>query len=404
MRWTLWTLLCSAACASGAATTGTTTGAADVGTSDAASWAPDAAVHAEAGAATDGAAESPYGVGVLAELAIPGPAGRSLPATIWYPIAKSATGTAFKYLDLIASPTGAIEDAPPAAGPFPLVVFSHGNQGVRQQSVFLTEALARAGYVVVAPDHVGNTFFDFDQKNVLAMAILRPLDVKATISRMLAPTASDPPWLQGLVDPAHIGVTGHSFGGFTTLAAAGVEVAMPPALLPLCPPAPLPGDVTCAALKLAGPMPWQLGDPRASVFVPLAECGSAYGFGLVTASMAAVKAPVVLQAATGDTVCPVDSQSQVAYQKLGGPRALITLQGGDHYSYSDLCKLPAAFSGQLPVNCLNQNPDLATAHAAIVKYTLATFDRYLRGQSAAAQVFTNGVDGVVTVSATGIAP
>ena len=34
----------------------------------------------------------------------------------------------------------------------------------------------------------------------------RPLDVKATISRMLAPLATDPPWFQGLIDPEKIGM------------------------------------------------------------------------------------------------------------------------------------------------------------------------------------------------------
>ena len=101
---------------------------------------------------------------------------------------------------------------------------------------------------------------------------------------------------------------------------------------------------------------------------------------------------------------PVASQSAVAYAKLGGPRALVTLQGGDHFSYSDLCALPKALSAGMGVDCSNLKPDLATAHAAIVKYTLAAFDRYLRGHGDAAQVLHTGVDGVVTVSATGIEP
>src|SRR5271170_4777599 len=40
----------------------------------------------------------------------------------------------------------------PAAG-FPVVVFSHGFGGCNTQSVFLMEALANAGYLVVAPNH-----------------------------------------------------------------------------------------------------------------------------------------------------------------------------------------------------------------------------------------------------------
>src|ERR1700733_2124126 len=40
----------------------------------------------------------------------------------------------------------------PSAG-FPVVVFSHGFGGCNTQSVFLMEALANAGYLVVAPNH-----------------------------------------------------------------------------------------------------------------------------------------------------------------------------------------------------------------------------------------------------------
>src|SRR6202044_2373765 len=42
--------------------------------------------------------------------------------------------------------------AAPEAG-FPVVVFSHGFTGCNTQSVFLMEALANAGYLVVAPNH-----------------------------------------------------------------------------------------------------------------------------------------------------------------------------------------------------------------------------------------------------------
>ncbi len=36
----------------------------------------------------------------------------------------------------------------------PLVVFSHGDHGCSTQSLFFTEALARRGYIVVAPNHL----------------------------------------------------------------------------------------------------------------------------------------------------------------------------------------------------------------------------------------------------------
>ena len=42
---------------------------------------------------------------------------------------------------------------PVATGRYPLVVFSHGYAGFRDQSTFLTAFLASWGFVVAAPDH-----------------------------------------------------------------------------------------------------------------------------------------------------------------------------------------------------------------------------------------------------------
>src|SRR5438034_7660456 len=40
----------------------------------------------------------------------------------------------------------------PSAG-FPVILFSHGYGGCNTQSIFLMEALAEAGYFVIAPNH-----------------------------------------------------------------------------------------------------------------------------------------------------------------------------------------------------------------------------------------------------------
>ncbi len=50
--------------------------------------------------------------------------------------------------------TGAYRGLPVATGRFPLVLFSHGFAGFRDQSTFLTSRLATWGFVVAAPDYL----------------------------------------------------------------------------------------------------------------------------------------------------------------------------------------------------------------------------------------------------------
>ncbi len=378
------------------------TGADSASTADTSSADTSSADASSADATTADATETaPYGVGVL-DLKVAGPGGRSLPATLWYPIPAGSTGTVVKYLGMMASPGGALDKAEAAKGPFPLVAFSHGNQGMRQQSVFLTEALAKHGYVVIAPDHVGNTYSDYDAKLIGAMVVWRPLDLRAAIDRALKAEAGDPAWFAGLVDPQHIAVSGHSFGGYTALAVAGAPVDVPKSLLPDC---SLPGastEATCTAMALAGTLPWKFGDPRVSLVIPLAHCGQLPGFGFVLPLLGDLKMPAILQAATGDTTCTLTEQALPAYNAWGGPKALVTMQGGNHFSYSDLCNLPLAQIPQFASYCKDRVPELAAAHESIIHYTLAACDAWLRGQTDKAAEFKPGAAGIVTIQSSGI--
>jgi len=359
---------------------------------------PDGAQAADTG---DGAAADTadvpkpalHAVGVI-EIETAGAFGRKLPTMVWYPaVAGPSEGAdAVSYLGGLAkSPGGARLGSLPAKGPFPLVAFSHGNQGSRDQSYFLAEALARHGYVVVAPDHVGNTFFDYDAKLFGVMAIWRPQDLTAAISRVLQPQAKDPKWLQGLVDPAHIAAAGHSFGGYTALAVAGAAIQPPGAYLPNCKTAP-EGDVTCKTLATLGAPPWDFRDARVKLAIPLAH-GLTAGF--AKASLAALPVPVIMQAAVGDTTTPMSAEALPTYKAVVGPRALVVLQGGTHFSYANVCELvpllPAARKRAFAPLCADDAvPTIAVSHAAIVHYTLAACDVYLRGKNERRAAFAPG--------------
>jgi dienelactone hydrolase len=163
---------------------------------------------------------------------------RRLPTEIWYPArpSTSASGAAHaRAPHPLGLPHDAVAGLEPIPGPCPLIVFSHGNSGYRQQSTFLTTRLARAGFVVAAPDHVGNTFpemlalEDDEARRAVHREIRRhrPADLHAVVRALLDRPAEgiDRPALPPLprLDPTRVGGLGHSFGGWTALKLPALE-------------------------------------------------------------------------------------------------------------------------------------------------------------------------------------
>jgi len=116
-----------------------------------------------------------------------------------------------------SSPLCAIQNATPAAGPFPLIVHDHGGgaAGADQQRLSqlpVYELLASHGFVVVAPRH-SPAAVPPD-----APGARRVRDLPKVIDFMLDPS-KDP--LSSSIDADRIGISGFSTGGRTSLAVAG---------------------------------------------------------------------------------------------------------------------------------------------------------------------------------------
>lgn len=386
------------------------------GATDGAGGGQDAAVAADGGpgatadVASDGGAEAgpPYAVGVTTLTTI-GANGRELPTEVWYPIAAGSQGKVAKYLGgLVPSPYGAVRDVPALPGPFPIFAFSHGNGGVREQSVFLMEGVARMGYVVISPDHIGNTLTTMKSELTAVMLLWRPQDLKAAIDRVSTPEKGDPAWLTGLVQPEKVAVGGHSFGGYTALAVAGLPVNVPPAYMPDC--KVQAGSEVCKELDLQGPPPWNFGDPRVKLSVPLAH--ALYGAGaLDKQQIDKLEVPVVAMAATGDTTTPYKVEAEPLYADLQGVGALLVLQGGSHFSFANMCEVepfaPADVKKAIGDICkATAVPTMAQTHAIVLEHTLAALDIWLKGQDAPRAVFdpAKATEGLYTLKSKGIWP
>lgn len=116
-----------------------------------------------------------------------------------------------------ADTTEVIPGAAPEAGPWPLVVFSHGLGGTGPAYVNTLKLWASAGYVVVAPTYPLTSALTPDGPKADDL-VNQPTDVSYLIDWATARPDDDP--LAGVIDLERIGLAGHSLGGFTSLATA----------------------------------------------------------------------------------------------------------------------------------------------------------------------------------------
>lgn len=190
----------------------------------------------------------------------------------------------------------ATHDAPPAKadGPFPLIVFAHGFTATPVDYKPLLMQWAAAGYVVVAPKFAkssagapgGPDAGDFANQ---------PADMSTVITETekLAASGSGP--LSGLVKPGDVGAAGHSLGGITTLG--------------------LVANTCCR-------------DQRVKAAVVMAGDSQSFPKGKFDYDDVP---PILLIHGTGDTFVAYDSSVDV-FNAITGPKALLTIKGGDHSS------------------------------------------------------------------------
>jgi predicted dienelactone hydrolase len=279
----------------------------------------------------DPAAPGPYGVGFRTIKIVDAARNRPLDVTVWYPIAPGTTGTPARYALLPTTYTDskvAIADAPIIAeNNLPMAIYSHGSGGLNFISAFLTEHLASEGFIVIAANHTGNTAID----NFVGATVSqdqndmnRPADISAEIDGMLARNADASDVFHNKIDPARIGLFGHSYGGYTALATVG-------------------GHST--------PLGSTVPDTRIKAVVGLAP----YTTRLTPTELAAVDVPTMMLVGTKDITTPASTNAEVAYQSISGrPLVLVEMTDAAHQSFTDVCAY------------LDEIPKLPDAPAAVV--------------------------------------
>lgn len=262
---------------------------------------------------------------------------------VWYPTA--AEEQALRY----GGPDGqlglAARDAPPRAGRAALLLFSHGYLGAGDQSLFLTENLARAGFVVVAPNHRDSPGSGSKLRreqpefaNPKSWDAKKFEDRRADIIGLLDTLCAGgdrvgEPWqaLRSSVDCSRVGAIGHSLGGYVALGIGGAR------------------------------REWL--DARVRAVVALSPYAAPY---LGSNRPAGRGAPVMLQGATLDLL--ITPSLAGLYRQIDAPKCELVLRGDNHFAWTNLASIGRSTTAAVDAG----NPRW------IAGYTLAFLDHHVR--------------------------
>jgi predicted dienelactone hydrolase len=228
------------------------------------------------------------------------------------------------------APYGAI-----AGQSLPLIVISHGTGGGASSHYDTAIALADAGFVVAAPTHTGDNYQDraysFTRRNFAE----RARQMSRVVDFML--NAWDG---HDKIDPARIGMFGHSAGGATALIVLGGTPDFD-RLAQFCQDHPDAWD--CARAKeraQAGPpadptetLVWTH-DPRVKA---AAIAAPAIGYTFTKDALSAVTSPIQLWRAEGDVITPNQWNADLIRDSLPKPPDDHLVPQAGHYDFLAPC-------------------------------------------------------------------
>jgi predicted dienelactone hydrolase len=248
---------------------------------------------------------------------------------------------------------------PATTTPAPVIVWSHGLGGSRDNSPYLGTHWSKRGYVCVFLQHAGSdeaVWRDVPlRERMTALRAAASLenfrrrcdDVKAALDQLARWHADDKHELHGRLDLERVGMTGHSFGAQTTQAVGGQS-------------APLVGA--------------RFADPRIDAALPMSPAPPALGD--ARKAFADVRIPWLLMTGTHDASPIHDRAPEERLQVYPALPATIdryelVLHEAEHSAFGDRA---------LPGEKLAHK---ATHHRSILAVSTAFWDCHLRGDAAA---------------------
>jgi predicted dienelactone hydrolase len=263
---------------------------------------------------------------------------RVVPVKAWYPAAADAGAEAARYAGagIVDVVTEVALDSPDGAdGTFPVVVYSHGSGGEGLLAYPYGENFASWGWVVVSPNHVGNTALDAIRNELAPFAanlLYRVTDISALLDSVSAGTGTP---LDGHADTDQVLLFGHSFGGYTTLAAGGADYDYD-GLFANCPVPQDDGSCDFLALpEVEAAFGAGFGDDRIDAIVAQAPAlVGQFAAGEITG----IEVPTMIQSGDLDITTPNATQAEPAWNALdGGDDRWVRMPTGAHFTFISIC-------------------------------------------------------------------
>ena len=242
-------------------------------------------------------------------------------------------------------------NAPVRKGRYPLVVFSHGNGGSRNQNTFWCDYLASHGYIIVSADHTGNARWTvIDGKPVVFQggeransARDRPIDVSFLLEQMIRWDKGADKRFAGRIDTDHAAITGMSFGSYTAHWASDQDPRFK-AMIAMSGAPPSHTNLTIPSLRMLG---------------------------------------------TEDRTIGVQGNAAIRdnHAKHTGPSFLLELKNGGHYSFTDMFKINKHFGDGVgegkrrDTNEPFEFTSMETTYKIINSYSVAFLGYYLKGET-----------------------
>jgi predicted dienelactone hydrolase len=269
-------------------------------------------------------------------------------------------------------------------GKYPLILYSHGATGSGISMAFLTERLASQGYVVVGPDYPDQFFSARIREKVgwkpgiyrkqikwlenikehqlnkggrswrRSKLAYRPNIASSTIDLILDENKDKQSPFHEAIDTDRIAAVGHSFGAWTSLLIAGADSTFHDQRIK-------------AAVALSGPVNQDVYESD---------------------ELAQITIPVMFMFGGEEPKAGRASDQSLLYSRARPPKFLVEIEGADHFTFS------GGIRKEFPR--MDDYVQQDSRRAAIVIYTTAFLDYWLRGDDKARKQLQARTDSVMS--------